>query len=112
MNNNMLICSTVILGGVCMTCCFIGHVRRRHAELVHCGARHLQRRVPYLHRVMLDPAGVGEYLRELLLRGGADTPRLVKEYTAGACRPLVETHYVFPLRFSFYIFSCVELKCT
>ena len=32
MNNNMLICSTVILGGVCMTCCFIGHRRIKHKK--------------------------------------------------------------------------------
>lgn len=32
MNNNMLICSTVILGGVCMTCCFIGHRRIKYKK--------------------------------------------------------------------------------
>lgn len=28
----MLICSTVILGGVCMTCCFIGHRKIKHKK--------------------------------------------------------------------------------
>ena len=32
MNNDMLICSTVILGGVCMTCCFIGHRKIKHKK--------------------------------------------------------------------------------
>lgn len=32
MNNNVLICSTVILGGVCMTCCFIGHRKIKHKK--------------------------------------------------------------------------------
>ena len=68
-----------------------GDVRRRHAELLHRRAGDLQRRVPYLHRVMLYPAGVGEYLREFLLHGGAYAPALVEQDTARACCALVKS---------------------
>ena len=32
MSNIALICSTVILGGVCMTCWFIGHRKTKHKK--------------------------------------------------------------------------------
>ena len=87
------------------------NIRSLNSELCHCRARHLQRRVPYLHRVMLDPAGLREYLSELLLHGSADVAGPVEEYAAAACGPLIEGHYVFHLTdpftsiFSFYIFG-------
>ena len=50
-----------------------------NAQLCHGRAGHLKRRVPYLLRVVLDPARLRVYLPKLLLRQGADIPAPVEQ---------------------------------
>ena len=57
--------------------------------------RHHALRAPDLKRVMLDPAGLGVYLRKIVLRLGDDAARLVKDNGTGAGRPLIERQNIF-----------------
>ena len=65
------------------------------AQLRHSRAGHLQRRVPYLPGVVLDPARLRVYLPKLLLRRGADIAAPVEQNAPRACRPLIEGHDIF-----------------
>ena len=66
-----------------------GDTVRSHIQLGHGGTGDLQGGIPDLLRVMLHPTGLGENLPELLLHGGADVARLVKQDTSAAGRALI-----------------------
>ncbi len=48
-------------------------------RLFKCGPRRVELRLPYFVRVVLDPAGLGEDLPELLLRDGTNGAVLVED---------------------------------
>ena len=82
-----------------------GDVLRRRADLVHGRQRHAELGRPDLVGVMLDPAGLGEILGELLLRDAAHLAPGVKKDAAVGRGARVQRHDIFLLchrGFSFY----------
>ena len=82
-----------------------GDVLRRRADLVHGRQRHAELGRPNLVGVMLDPAGLGEILGELLLRDAAHLAPGVKKDAAVGRGARVQRHDIFLLchrGFSFY----------
>ena len=74
-----------------------GDVLRRRADLVHGRQRHAELGRPDLVGVMLDPAGLGEILGELLLRDAAHLAPGVKKDAAVGRGARVQRHDIFLL---------------
>ena len=74
-----------------------GDVLRRRADLVHGRQRHAELGRPDLVGVMLDPAGLGEILGELLLRNAAHLAPGVKKDAAVGRGARVQRHDIFLL---------------
>ena len=74
-----------------------GDVLRRRADLVHSRQRHAELGRPDLVGVMLDPAGLGEILGELLLRDAAHLALGVKKDAAVGRGARVQRHDIFLL---------------
>jgi hypothetical protein len=65
------------------------------AGLSDSGADDILSALPYLNRIVLDPARLGVNLLVFLVRDADDLPIVIKKHTAGAGSALVYGCYVF-----------------